>query len=138
MKTKASIEAALESIIGLIEAIGSERSDLLPLLLDITSNSPFRFAIEELARVFDAEEKDLEVAYYSIANDLDTLENSRKRFPDQVLDNPNVDGMLHLCRARLARVSGTKRNRKLLGIERRLVEMREKQSTQRWIEAFIA
>ena len=129
-----------ETVAAMIELIASHRPDLLPIYLDMASNSPARFAVLELASDFDVRETaDLHPVALKVVADLDRLERRRGgwRHPQQVVPTPNLGGLLHFCRARIQNVAGTSRRRKLEILARKLQRVHDREKTLAWITDFI-
>ena len=124
----------------MIELIASHRPDLLPIYLDMASNSPARFAILELASDLGVRETaDLYQTALKIVADLDRLERRRGgwRHPRQVVPAPNVGGLLRFCRARIPNVTGISRRRRLEILARKLQRVHDREKTLAWITDFI-
>ncbi len=124
----------------MLELVVSHRPDLLPVYLDMVANSPARFAILELAKDLKAREvQDLKPIVLKIVADLDRLEKRRSgwRHPDQIVDQPNVVGLLYFCRARTHNVPGIARRRRLEVMARKLERVYQQEQTRAWIDDFI-
>ncbi len=129
-----------DDIAGMLELVASQRPDLLPIYLDMAANSPARFAVLELAS--DLKVRDPERLYpvlLKISADLDRLEKRRTgwRHPRQILNNPNVVGLLYFCRARIKNVPGIARRRRLEVMSRKLQRAYDQEKTRAWITDFI-
>lgn len=129
-----------EGIAGVLELVASQRPDLLPIYLDMVSNSPGRFAVLELAS--DLKVRDTQALYpvvLKISADLDRLEKRRAgwRHPRQIVSSPNVVGLLYFCRARIHNVVGVARRRRLEVMVRKLERVYEQERTRAWIDDFI-
>ena len=71
--------------------------------------------------------------------DLNELEKRRGgwRDPRKILEFPNVPALYYTCRARVGRISGVGRRRRLEGILRKLKVARDQARDRAWIEDFI-
>ena len=129
-----------DGIAGMLELVASHRPDLLPIYLDMVANSPARFAVLELAS--DLKVRDVDNLYpvlLKVSADLDRLEKRRTgwRHPEQIVNRPNVVGLLYLCRARINNVPGIARRRRLEVMSRKLQRAHEREKTRAWINDFI-
>ena len=137
---KRPITPLRESIAGMLELVASQRPDLLPIYLDMVSNSPARFAVLELASDLKVRDtQDLYPVLLKISTDLDRLEKRRTgwRHPKQIINMPNVVGLLYLCRARIQNVPGVARRRRLEVMTRKLERVHDQERTRAWINDFI-
>ncbi len=129
-----------EAMAAMMELMATHRPDLLPVYLDMATNSPARFAVLELASDFNLREaNELHQATLKIISDLDRLERRRGgwRHPRQVVQDPNVSGLLHFCRARIQNVNGLGRRRRLEVMARKLQRVYDREKTHAWITDFI-
>ncbi len=128
----------VDVVAGMLEVLASQRPDLLAAYLDMASHSPLRFALLELARVCDTGLDDLGRVVHTASRDLDRLgRRKRWRHPKDVVRQPNLGGLLVLCRARRERIGGTGQRRRLGVMERKLSEAYEIEKTHRWIVEFL-
>ena len=127
------------AIVAALELTASERPELLDFLLETFLNSPMRFAVLELANAFDVPQGKLALTFYKACVDLDKLEKLRRvwRDPAQVLEAPNVAALYQTCSARVGRVAGLTRRRRLEGLCLKLERAWEQARDRAWIEAFI-
>ena len=127
------------AIVAALELAASERPELLDFLLETFLNSPMRFAVLELATALGVPERKLALTFYKACLDLDKLEKLRLvwRDPAQVLEAPNVAALHQICRARMGRVDGIARRRRLEGLGLKLERAWEQARDRAWIEAFI-
>ena len=132
-------DRSVEAVVAILELIGSEHPQLLDFQLDTLIHSTTRFAVHELASAFAVRVPQVGQAIHRACLGLDTLERRRARWKDPalVLQSPNIVALLHVCRARAARVADRYRRRKLEIIERRLQAARELARSRKWIEEFI-
>ncbi len=124
----------------MMELVASQRPDLLPIYLDMVSNSPARFAVLELASDLGVREpRDLYPVMLKISADLDRLERKRTgwRHPQQLVHEPNVGGLPYFCYARMNNVAGISRRRRLEIIARKLQRVYDQEKTRAWITDFI-
>ncbi len=129
-----------EGVAAMMELVASQRPDLLPIYLDMVSNSPARFAVLELASDLGVREpRDLYPVVLKISADLDRLERKRTgwRHPQQIVHEPNVGGLLYFCYARMNNVAGISRRRRLEIIARKLQRVYDQEKTRAWITNFI-
>ena len=129
-----------DAVAAMLELVTSQRPDLLPAYLDMASNSPARFAVLELASelgIRDAD--DFYPTLLKIVADLDRLERRRGgwKHPRQIVQNPNIAGLLYFCRARISNVSGIGRRRRLEVMARKLQRVHDREKTRAWITDFI-
>ncbi len=137
---KRAITPLREGIAAMLEIVASQRPDLLPIYLDMVANSPARFAVLELASDLGVREtQDLYPVVLKITADLDRLERKRTgwRHPQQLVNNPNVRGLLYFCRARIQNVPGIARRRRLEVMARKLQRVYDQEKTRAWITDFI-
>ncbi len=137
---KRPITPLREGIAGMLELVASQRPDLLPIYLDMVSNSPARFAVLELASDLNVREpQNLYPVVLKISADLDRLEKRRTgwRHPQQIVAAPHVAGLLYFCRARIQNVPGIARRRRLEVMARKLQRVYEQEKTRAWINDFI-
>ncbi len=128
----------VDTVAGILEALASERPDLLSAYLDMASHSPMRFALQELAGVCGTSLDDFVNVLYRISCDLDRLERRKRwRHPRDVVRHPNVGGLLALCRARQERAGGKGRLKQLAIMEQKLADAYEMEKTRRWVIAFL-
>lgn len=128
----------LDQVTRLLELVATQQPDLLFLVIDMASHSPFRFAILELASTFGTTPERLASVLHTTCLNLDRLEARRKwKHPYDVLPQANLRGLLYLCRARRIRVSAVTRSRRLAMIARKLEQAYRSERTQRWIEDFL-
>ncbi len=124
----------------MMELVASQRPDLLPIYLDMVSNSPARFAVLELAKDLGVREvPDLYPVVLKISTDLDRLERKRTgwRHPQQIVHDPNVGGLLYFCNARIQNVVGISRRRRMEIMGRKLQRVYDQEKTRAWITDFI-
>ncbi len=129
-----------ETVAAMMELMATHRPDLLPVYLDMATNSPARFAVLELASDFNVREtNELHQATLKIIGDLDRLERRRGgwRHPRQIVQNPNISGLLVFCRARIQNVNGLGRRRRLEVMARKLQRVHDREKTHAWITDFI-
>ncbi len=137
---KRAVNPLREGIADILELVAGQRPDLLPVYLDIVANSPARFAVLELASDLGLRDThDLHPVVLEIIADLDRLEKRRTgwRHPKQIVDDPNVAGLLQFCRARSHNVPGISRRRRLEIMGKKLQRVYEQEKTRAWIIDFI-
>ncbi len=137
---KRAIAPLRHGIAAILDLVASQRPDLLAVYLDIVANSPARFAVLELASDLGVRgTQDLCPVVLKISADLDRLERRRTgwRHPKQIVDDPNVAGLSHFCRARIQNVPGIARQRRLEVIAMKLQRIHDQEKTRAWITDFI-
>lgn len=129
-----------DTVVAMIELIAAHRPDLLKVYLEMATDSPARFAVAELASDCNVREiGDLNRITQKIIADLDRLERRRGgwQHPKQVVQNPNIGGLLRFCRARIQNVNSLGRRRRLEVMARKLQRVHDREKTHAWITDFI-
>ncbi len=131
--------SATDAAAAVLELSGSERPELLDFQIEALLNSPFRFCLQQLARDFEVPLAKLGLVIHRACHHLDRLEKRRAawRDPAKVLESPNVAALVHVCRARVGRVQGITRRRRLETLGLKLERAHERARDRAWIEAWI-
>ena len=137
--TSETRESPVATLASTLELAAAKRPLLLDFLLETVSNSPLRFAAHQLASDLGVPLESVALTVYRASLYLDKLEKRRSawRNPGQILSFSNIAALDQVCKARLGRVSGTARRRRLGAIRRRLQEAHELARCRAWLEAFI-
>ncbi len=126
------------AVVAVLELTASEHAELLDFQVDVLVSSRMGFALHELANVFGVPVQRVGVTVYQACLDLDKLERKRAwRDPSEVVDSPNVAALYHVCRARVGRVQGLTRRRRLEGKLRKLDKAYDWARSKAMVEAFV-
>ena len=131
--------ASIEAAVATLELVGSERPELLEVVLDAVLNSPMQFAVYQLASRFDVPPGKLKATLLQACHHLDRLMRRRGdwRDPRRILQSPNLAALRLVCVGRLQRVSLPADRRRLEVILRRIDRAIERATSRARIEAFI-
>ncbi len=131
------------AVAGLLEAIASERPDLLAEVVEVLEHSPARHGLAEVADVWGIQSGDraeLGAVALKASAHLDRLERRRPgtwRHPGQVVDAPNVQALASFADARRQRVAGLARTNRLGVVFRKVDRAAEVERQRRKLDAFM-
>ncbi len=132
-------EDTTDSVVALLEVTASGHPRLVDFQLRTILNSPARSAVYDLASAFNVPHDQVGQTVYKACIDLDRLERRRGawRDPAKIIGSPNLAALLHVCHARLNRVTKLARERRLETTLHRVKRAYEIARSRAWIEAFI-
>ncbi len=131
--------APIEASLAVLELAASEQPELLEFQAHVLGNSTMSFAVQKLAAAFDVPPEKVGRTVTLACKGLDRLEKHRgkQQDPEKLLDAPNLAALLHVCHARLNRVTQVNRCRRLERIQRTVKRAYEQARTRAWIDDFI-
>ncbi len=126
-------------VVAVLEAIASERPDLLRPLVSALEHSPAGGELVAIAKAWNKPVDLLAEVAVTTSEHLERLERRRGvwRHPSQLVASPNVPALASFAQARRDRVPGLDRYRRLDMLALKLGRIAELEHERRAIEAFL-